>query len=1197
FERAIAALEPLPAAIEAAGSPHQHALSGLRCTEWSSTLPQRLDAAAQALDGHLRAAAQALAPWRTAIGDGATDDPLTTTRSRLRALVELATTVTASCGPTKEIVTEPGFAELKARLLAAIARGRDRDALASSLRARWTDAFVRQDPAPWRAKLVAARAALPVVRWFKLRAVHAELRPFFASAQPDDERMLADFDAIDSLHRATDALRADPAARWFGARWVVDGADWAALEGVVAYVETLRAKLARVATGDVVRDADVRDRIATLVSTGRDALAEGSSLRTAITAMEARLRELETARAAFVAEFHVDPGAEIERADAPLSAIAAELARWRSAKSGLREWCHWQTVRNRVAADAHPELVAAIEAGTLRPEDAEPAYRRGVLRAWLDATIDADPVLRPFIAREHERKIARFRDLDTRSLTEAAGAVRGLLASRVPRMQGQVADSSEVGLLLREIAKKRRRLPVRRLIEKLPTLLPRLKPCFLMSPLSVAQMLDPAIPPFDLVVFDEASQIPVWDAIGAMARGAHVVVVGDSKQLPPTNFFQKLEDDDEEPDEDEVEELESILDECVASGLSEMSLRWHYRSRHESLIAFSNAHYYGNALLTFPGPAQSVDGLGVRLVHLDDARYDRAQSRANRKEAEAVVAELLRRLEARPDESVGVVTFSQAQQTLIEDLLDRELRTRPNLERFFTDAVPEPTFVKNLENVQGDERDVILFSVCYGPDEHGKVAMNFGPLNREGGERRLNVAITRARRQVVVFTCLHPDQIDLARTRAVGVKHLKTFLDYARRGPLAIAEATTLPRGDACESPFERHVLAALVAKGHEVDAQVGCSGYRIDLAIKDPAHPGRYVLGIECDGAFYHRAATARDRDRLRADVLRRLGWTLHRVWSTDWYADPAKELARIEHALAAALAARPAASTASSPSVEASPTTSDGATAPVAPRDPAEPTEPVAPVAPVAPVTPAAPSAPSVAGSITKHRYEAYRRERPLGTATDLPTAAGDPRARRVLRDRARGSAAAARPRARATRRAVSGRTHHAARARSARAGRARRPGDATGEGGRRRAVDRGAGAGALARVPRSERRRRRCAIRRRVARHRDRQRGGVGPRAAARTRRRRSVSRSRARVRLCAPRQHREGAHGSRIARPRRARRCDDRRDARRDRDAARFIERLTSLLVQFIDSRVASATVPTLRVISGTWGPLEEGSRAE
>jgi hypothetical protein len=275
-------------------------------------------------------------------------------------------------------------------------------------------------------------------------------------------------------------------------------------------------------------------------------------------------------------------------------------------------------VRERVSGAAHPGLVTAIEAGTLRPADAHDAYRRALLRAWLDATIDADPVLRPFIAREHERKIARFRELDTRSLGEAASAVGALLAARVPRLQGQASESSEVGLLLREIAKKRRRLPVRRLIEKLPTLLPRLKPCFLMSPLSVAQMLDPAIPQFDLVVFDEASQIPVWDAIGAMARGANVVVVGDSKQLPPTNFFQKLEDGDEEPDEDEIEELESILDECVVSGLAEMSLRWHYRSRHESLIAFSNAHYYGNSLLTFPGPAHAVDGLGVRLVHLDD---------------------------------------------------------------------------------------------------------------------------------------------------------------------------------------------------------------------------------------------------------------------------------------------------------------------------------------------------------------------------------------------------------------------------------------------------------------------------------------------------------------------------------------------------------------------------------------------------
>lgn len=1019
LDAAAAALEPLPAAIDAAGSPHGHPLTGLRCTAWASTLPQRLDAAAEALDASIRALHTALAPWLAAIGWMSPSGPTSLSRSQARALAELATTVAATCGPAHEMVTEPGFAELKPQWLAAIARGRERDALASALRARWRDAFLTADPASWRAKLTAARDALPVVRWFKLRAVHGELRPHFASGQPDDDTMLADFDAIDALRRETEALRTLPAARAFGARFTVDGADWAALEGVVAYVEMLRARLARVATGDVVFDANVRDRVATLVSTGRDAVAAGAPLATAISALAVRFREFEAARTTFATEFCVDAEAALERPDAALSDVCAELARWRAGKGGLREWCHWQTVRERVSGAAHPGLVTAIEAGTLRPADAHDAYRRALLRAWLDATIDADPVLRPFIAREHERKIARFRELDTRSLGEAASAVGALLAARVPRLQGQASESSEVGLLLREIAKKRRRLPVRRLIEKLPTLLPRLKPCFLMSPLSVAQMLDPAIPQFDLVVFDEASQIPVWDAIGAMARGANVVVVGDSKQLPPTNFFQKLEDGDEEPDEDEIEELESILDECVVSGLAEMSLRWHYRSRHESLIAFSNAHYYGNSLLTFPGPAHAVDGLGVRLVHLDDARYDRAQSRANRKEAEAVVADLLARLAAKPDESIGVVTFSQAQQTLIEDLLDRELRTRPELERFFTDAVAEPTFVKNLENVQGDERDVILFSVCYGPDEQGKVAMNFGPLNREGGERRLNVAITRARRQVVVFTCLHPDRIDLARTRAVGVQHLKTFLDYARRGPLAIAKATTLPRGGATESPFEAQVLAALVAKGHAIDAQVGCSGYRIDLAVKDPEHPGRYVLGIECDGAFYHRAATARDRDRLRADVLRRLGWTLHRVWSTDWFSDPAKELARLEAAIAAASAsARESRSAAAiaAPVITASATTlpdaapaaaGDGSASSATPTrapsesEPAVDPEPT-PSTPTRPAEAAAPTAPAAVGpheptpGVRMERYVPYRRGRPLGTATDLPTAGSDPRAR---------------------------------------------------------------------------------------------------------------------------------------------------------------------------------------------------------
>lgn len=425
-----------------------------------------------------------------------------------------------------------------------------------------------------------------------------------------------------------------------------------------------------------------------------------------------------------------------------------------------------------------------------------------------------------------------------------------------------------------------------------------------MSPLSVAQYLEASHETFDVVIFDEASQIPVWDAIGAIARGTQLIIVGDPKQLPPTNFFSSGGSDDEDDlTPEEYKDLESILDELMTHGLRHKRLQWHYRSRHEGLITFSNRQYYENDLLTFPSPEMAHGG--VRFRHLPDARYDKGKSRTNRVEAEALVHELISRLldEKAPRRSYGVVTFSQAQQQLIENLLDEERRKHPEIESHFGDEPPiegEPVFVKNLENVQGDERDVIFFSICYGMDEAGKISMNFGPLNRDGGERRLNVAVTRAKHEVLVFSGLKGDQIDLTRTRARGVRDLKYFLDYADRGPRALIAANNATAHAEADSEFELMVAERIRDIGYEVHHQVGCSGYRIDLAVVDPENPGRYLLGVECDGATYHRAATARDRDKLRQAILEGLGWKLHRIWSTDWWHDSEKQMEVLTSALA---------------------------------------------------------------------------------------------------------------------------------------------------------------------------------------------------------------------------------------------------------------------------------------------------------
>ena len=410
----------------------------------------------------------------------------------------------------------------------------------------------------------------------------------------------------------------------------------------------------------------------------------------------------------------------------------------------------------------------------------------------------------------------------------------------------------------------------------------------LMSPISAAQYLDPAQTPFDIVVFDEASQLPTCKAVGVLARGKDAIIVGDPKQMPPTAFFATNTVDEDNLD---VEDLESILDDCLALNMPQSYLLWHYRSRHESLIAFSNSRFYENKLFTFPSVNDRESK--VRLVRVEGV-FERGKNRTNRAEAEAVVAELKRRCQDPQlcGQSVGVVTFNISQQNLIDDLLSEACAQDPALEKWAFGA-EEPVFIKNLENVQGDERDVILFSVGYGPDEHGKVYMNFGPLNRDGGWRRLNVAVTRARREMVVFSTLRAEQIDLNRTKAEGVAALRSFLEYAEGRALAVGESAL--QQSSAHGDMARAICCALEANGYETDLSVGRSGYRVDIGVVDPAQPDNYLMGIMLDGDAYGAAKTTRDREMAQISVLKGLGWNILRVWSMDWWDNSEKECKRI--------------------------------------------------------------------------------------------------------------------------------------------------------------------------------------------------------------------------------------------------------------------------------------------------------------
>jgi superfamily I DNA and/or RNA helicase/very-short-patch-repair endonuclease len=413
----------------------------------------------------------------------------------------------------------------------------------------------------------------------------------------------------------------------------------------------------------------------------------------------------------------------------------------------------------------------------------------------------------------------------------------------------------------------------------------------MMSPLSACQFIDPKKVHFDVVIFDEASQICPEDAIGSVMRGKQLVVVGDSKQLPPTRFFERIEGDEDGG----VEDLESILDECATIGMPQKMLLWHYRSRNESLIAFSNAYYYDNRLYTFPSADLPGPTSGIEFVHVHDGVYDRGGKRENKMEAKKVADLVFEQFKSHPEMSLGVVAFSEEQQLAILEVIEYMKKLKPEFQQYFDEGQEESFFVKNLENVQGDERDVMFFSVGYGKDQEGRLVMNFGPLNMEGGHRRLNVAITRARRHVKLISSMEPEEID-PNSSSKGVLLLRRYMEFARSRGERSALGCDTRHEDEGDRPLEDSIFNALTKMGLTLHRSVGCSGYRLDMAVMDPEKNQKHILGIESDGLNYASGHTARDRERLRVEVLQGLGWNMHRIWSRDWVEDRNRELRKIE-------------------------------------------------------------------------------------------------------------------------------------------------------------------------------------------------------------------------------------------------------------------------------------------------------------
>lgn len=514
-------------------------------------------------------------------------------------------------------------------------------------------------------------------------------------------------------------------------------------------------------------------------------------------------------------------------------------------------------------------------------------YLRSIYQAIILSVIENDPVLNGFTGISFNEKIMQFKKMDEEFMELTRHEMVYQLTSKLPSPQDSVEINKELNILRRAISSNGRGISIRSLFEQIPEVLTKLCPCMLMSPISAAQYLQAENDLFDIVIFDEASQLPTCKAVGVLARAKNAVIVGDPNQMPPTSFFAGNMVDEDNLD---IEDLDSILDDCLALGMPSAYLRWHYRSRHESLIAFSNQEFYENSMLTFPSVNDRERKVRMRKI---DGFFDRGKTRVNVNEAKAIVEEIKRRYQ-NPElrkQSIGVVTFNISQQTLIEDMLQEEYQKDVKFDQW-ANTGEESLFVKNLENVQGDERDIILFSVAFGPNAEGKMSLNFGPLNKNGGWKRLNVAVSRARSEMVVFTSMTADMINLKRTKAKGVEALRDFLEFAQKGQL---QSENIEENMEERQGIKEHICQTLNEHGYKYQISVGHSKFKIDIAVMNPYNEEEYLLGIMLDGESYRQSSNTKDREVAQINVLKGLGWDIYRIWTMDLWDNKEKELKKL--------------------------------------------------------------------------------------------------------------------------------------------------------------------------------------------------------------------------------------------------------------------------------------------------------------
>jgi very-short-patch-repair endonuclease len=864
-------------ALEAVGDPVHHPLSGIEQTKWSPAWVQSLQHLIDRLHVDLQEVRTAADNLILSIGlEGvAGDDALL---PRLIKLVSLMLHADAADGALLLSADAPERVNALYDLADIVSRLNEKS---SELSARYDLRAALLDLPSLEREWTDACASNVLVRGGRKKKVRLALKPYCPGEVPEEiGRDLIVLQGLAALLREIETMK--PRFKGMERLWRGPQSEVARFQGLIGLATSVRDAVDAYPIEGITPDR-LLSYIQSLLLRDISRFRAGGQVRHAFETMYKAFPTMHRTSKELGECIGLDNPEDIVTIESGwIESLLERTSTWKANVVKAPQWTTWRSAAHAARAVGLTSLVDAVESGAVEGTALTSVFDYAYARWIAETIVNEDEVLSSFLAQKHEAVIDAFIAADRRIGELARDIVKARIGAAVPT-QTNFGKDPEWGTLAREISKKARLMPLRQLFGRIPTVLTQLAPCVMMSPLSIAQYMPADAKPFDVVIFDEASQIPVWDAIGAIARGSQVVIVGDPEQLPPTNVGQRGVGD-EDDDGSIVQSQQSILDECLASNLPSMRLSWHYRSRHESLIAFSNVKYYRGELTTFPSPV--TRDTAVRYVHVEGGVYERGGAKVNRKEADAVVAEVVRRMKT-STHSIGVVTFNGEQQRLIENLLDQARRADPSLEPHFDrNQTREPILVKNIENVQGDERDVIIFSVAVGPDKTGRVTAQISSLNNEGGHRRLNVAVTRARHELLVFATLRPEQIDLGRTSAKGVVDFKHFLEFAENGARAIAEAFS-PTGCDTESPFEDAVMRALLNKGWEIHPQVGVSFFRIDLGVVHPDFPGRYLAGIECDGAAYHRSATARDRDRLREMVLTDLGWRIRRIWSTEWWMD----------------------------------------------------------------------------------------------------------------------------------------------------------------------------------------------------------------------------------------------------------------------------------------------------------------------